>query len=196
VGQEAHDGRCSDPNFAYGRAIAAIDFTGDGLADATYDTIRDCVECRAYDAADLDGDGAAELIVLLQSSSTPVYGIYAAFQNNTESPGLVPVVVTTDVPALGLSAGNPLTLTAGGDEGSSFAIGCEGSPAGPVLVQWRSYSPIEGPGSDVKDVYVTKLRLSAETATVVDSQHTTQPTSDPPPFDSLDSTGCGVKWFP
>ena len=104
--------------------------------------------------------------------------------------------IASNAPQMGLSAGETVTLTAGGDEGYSFAVGCEGFPASPVLVQWSSNHPIEGPGSDVKDVYVTKLRLSAVTATVVDSQHTTQPTSDPPPFDSLDSTGCGVRWFP
>jgi hypothetical protein len=195
VGAEAHDGGCADPNFAYGRADVAIDLDGDGLADESYVSIDDCVECRAYAAADLSGDGTPELIVLLQSSATPVYGIYEALQN-TEPSGIVPVTMTNDARDMGLSAGEPLTVTAGGDEGYSFAIGCEDFPASPVLVQWSSYHPIEGPGSDVKDVYVAKLRLSAETATVVDSQHTTQPTSDPPLFDSLDSTGCGVRWFP
>ncbi len=195
VGEESHDGPCSDPNFADVRGVVAIDLDGDELADGNHVVIDDCMGCGAYAAADLDGDGTRELIVLHQGSATPVYGIYEAFQN-TEPPGIFPVTLTNDAPGMGLSAGDQLLVTVGGDEGYSFAVGCEGLPASPVLVQWSSYHPIEGPGSDVKDIYVTKLQLSAETATVVDSQHTTQPTSDPPPFDSLDSTGCGVRWFP
>jgi len=196
VGIPAHNGRCAD--VADGTAVVAIDDTGDGLADGSYVGLRGWVACRAYAAADLDGDGIPELIVLIQSSATPTYGIYEAIKGpNTEpSSGLVPVTMTSDAPAMGLSAGDPLTLTTGGDEGYSYAVGCEGSQSSPVLVQWRSEHPIEGPGSDVRDIYVTKLRLAAETATVIDSQHTTQATSDPMPFDSLDSTGCGVRWFP
>jgi hypothetical protein len=135
---------------------------------------------------------------LIQGSATPTYGIYEAIigPNMEPSSGLVPVSMTSDAPAMGLSAGDALTVTAGGDEGYSFAIGCEGFPTSPVLVQWRSEHPIEGPGSDVRDIYMTKLRVAAETATVIDSQHATQSTNDPQPFDSLNSTGCGVRWFP
>jgi Tol biopolymer transport system component len=195
VGDEAPDEGCSDPNFAGVRGVVAIDLDGDGFADGNYVAIDNCMGCSAYAAADLDGDGPPELIVLQQGSATPVYGIYEAFQN-TEPPGIFPVTLTNDATGMGLSAGDRLLVTAGGDEGYSFAIGCEGFPASPVLVQWSSDHPIEGLGSDVRDIYMTKLELAGVTATVVDSQHTTQPTTDPQPFDSLDSTGCGVKWFP
>jgi len=108
------------------------------------------------------------------------------------------MTMVVDAPAMGLSAGDPLTVTVGGDEGYSYAVGCDGFPASPILVQSGSSHPIEGPGSGVRDVFVTKLKLSSQTATatVVDSQHTTQPTSDPLPFDPLNSSGCGVQWFP
>jgi hypothetical protein len=198
VGEETHDGRCSDPDFTGVTGVVAVDLDGDALAEDSYVVIDECMGCRAYAAADLDGDGTPELVVLLASSATPVYGIYEAFQN-AEPPGIVPVTMTNEARAMGwtgLSAGDDLKIIAGGDEGYSFAIRCEGFPASPVLVQWSSYHPIEGPGSDVRDIYMTKLQLAGSTATVVDSQHTTQPTSDPLPFDSLDSTGCGVKWSP
>jgi hypothetical protein len=97
---------------------------------------------------------------------------------------------------MGLSKNDVLTLTAGGDEGSSFAIGCEGFPEDPVLIQWASQHPVDGSGADVRDVYATKLRLSGGMMLVVDSQHTTRQASDPLPFDSLHSKGCGVQWFP
>jgi hypothetical protein len=196
VGVEAHNGRCSTTGDDTG--IVAIDDNGDGLADGSYASFPHCFECRTFAASDLDADGVPELIVLVQGSATPTFEIYEAIRGaNVEPPdGVVPVTTGTDVQAMGLTAGDPVTLTAGGDEGSSFAIGCEGFPSSPVLVQWNSYSPIEGPGSDVRDVYVTKLRLSAGVATVIDSQHTSQPSSDPPLFDGLHSTGCGVRWFP
>ena len=64
------------------------------------------------------------------------------------------------------------------------------------MIQWQSQHPVDGPGSDVRDVKETKLTVAGTTATVIDAQHTTQPTGDPLPFDSLDSSGCGVQWFP
>ena len=155
-----------------------------------------CVGCEALAAADLDGDGLPELIVLHESSATPVYELIKIVRPGTEGSGLVPIRISSDVPQMGLSANETLLLTAGGDEGSSFAIGCEGPRDAPVLVQWSSQHPVDGTGSDVRDVYETKLKLSSVTAAVIDSQHVTQRTSDPLPFDPLHSNGCGVQWFP
>jgi Tol biopolymer transport system component len=195
VGEEGRDGRCTGAD--EGTEVVAMDVTGDGRRDGGYLVSVDCLLCAAYAATDLDGNGMPELIVLHQSSATPVYELIEPVMGS--APGslrLEPILITSDAPQMGLSAGQPLTLTAGGDEGSSFAIGCEGSPAGPVLIQWRSQHPVDGPGSDVRDVYETKLTFAGTNATVVDAQHTTQPTSDPLPFDSLNSSGCGVQWFP
>jgi WD40-like Beta Propeller Repeat len=194
VGMEGRDGRCT--NAAEGTEIVALDSTGDGLPDGGYDVNDGCVGCEALAAADLDGDGLPELIVLHESSATPVYELIKIVRPGTESSGLVPIRISPDVPQMGLSANETLLLTAGGDEGSSFAIGCEGPPDAPVLVQWSSQHPVDGTGSDVRDVYETKLKLSSVTAAVIDSQHVTQPTSDPLPFDPLHSNGCGVQWFP
>jgi hypothetical protein len=195
VGMPSRGARCPLPG--NGEGFVAIDVTGDGSADGSYSGIRYCFVCRAYAAADLDGDGVPEVIVLIQASSTPEFGVYEAIRGNVEPPeGILPVTMSTDAPSLRLSAGDPVTLTTGGDEGYSSAVSCEGSATSQILIQWSSQHPVDGPGSDVRDVYVTKLQFSGETATVVDSQHTTQPTSDPLPFDSLHSSGCGVDWFP
>jgi hypothetical protein len=194
VGMEGRNGRCTDA--AEGTEIVAMDTTGDGLPDGGYFVNAGCLMCRAYAAADLDADGIPELIVLHQNSATPVYELIEAFVRSTQGTSLVPIMIGSDAPQMGLSAGQGVTLTAGGDEGSSFAIGCEGSPDSPIVVQWRSQHPVDGPGSDVRDVYETKLSITGTEATVVDSQHTTEPTSGPLPFDSLESSGCGVQWFP
>lgn len=195
VGMEGRNGRCTDA--AEGTEIVAMDTTGDGLPDGGYFVNAGCLMCRAYAAADLDADGTPELIVLHQDSATPVYELIdASVRSTQEETSLVPIMIGSDAPQMGLSAGQGITLTAGGDEGSSFAIGCEGSPDSPIVVQWRSQHPVDGPGSDVRDVYETKLSITGTEATVVDSQHTTQPTIVPLPFDSLESSGCGVQWFP
>jgi hypothetical protein len=194
VGTPARGGRCTNPAETSG--VAAIDYTGDGLADGSYSALPGCVDCRAYATVDLNADGRSEFVALIQSSSTPVYEIFEGLQSNTESPGLVPLVVSVGNAANGFPAdGSPLMITAGGDEGSRFAVRCEGFPTDPVLVLWRSYHPIEGPGSSVRDIYETKFKLLATgTFAVVDARHYTQPTSNPLPF-SLMSKACGVDWF-
>jgi hypothetical protein len=195
VGMEGRNGHCT--NAAEGTEIIAIDVTGDGLRDGGYFVNAGCLLCSAYAAADLDGDGLPELIVLHQSSATPVFELIKVVVGSTpEDVSPISIRIASDAPQMGLSADETVTLTAGGDEGSSFAVGCEGSPASPVLVQWSSEQPVDGAGSDMRDIYETKLMITGVSATVVDSQHTTQPTSDPLPFDSLNSSGCGVQWFP
>jgi len=194
VGMEGRGGRCS--NAAEGTEIIAMDVTGDGQPDGGYFVNGDCLLCAAHAAADLDGNGIPELVVSHQSSATPEYELIEPVVGATpEDLRLVPIVITTDAPQMGLSDGQPVSLTAGGDEGSSSAITCEGSSAGPVLIQWSSREAVDGTGSGLRDIDETKLAVAGTHATIVDSHHTTQSTSDPLPFDPLDSSGCGVQWF-
>ena len=189
------NGRCSTGDTS--AAIVAVDLDGDGLADGSYDTLTRCLLCRTYAATDLNADGASELVVLLQASSTPEYGIYGASSvTGSDPPGMSPMLVSAGSAENGFPDGSQLTFSAGGDEGYSSAVQCEGYPNAPVLVLWRSEHPVEGPGADVTDVYETKLQLVSGSFAVVDARHFTQPTSDPLPFDSLDSSGCGVQWLP
>ena len=178
-------------------AIAAVDLDGDGLADGSYETLPRCLLCRTYATTDLNADGASELVVLLQASATPEYAIYGASSvTGGDSPGMSPMLVATGNAENGFPDGSQLTFSAAGDEGYSSAVQCEGYPDAPVLVLWRSEHPVEGPGADVTDVHETKLQLVSGSFAVVDARHFTQPTSDPLPFDSLESSGCGVQWFP
>jgi len=55
VGTPAHGGRCTDP--AGTSAIVAIDYTGDGSADGSNDTLPRCLLCQTYAATDLNADG-------------------------------------------------------------------------------------------------------------------------------------------
>ena len=193
VGSFAKNGRCSTGDTS--DAIVAVDLDGDGLADGSYDTLPRCLLCRTYAATDLNADGASELVVLLQASSTPEYAIYGASSvTGSDSPGMSPMLVSAGNAENGFPDGSQLTFSAGGDEGYSSAVQCEGYPNAPVLVLWRSEHPVEGPGADVTDFYETKLQLVSGSFAVVDARHFTQPTSDPSPF-GLTSQACGVDWF-
>jgi hypothetical protein len=194
VGNFSKNGRCATSDTQ--DAILAIDFNGDGLADGSYVSLPRCLMCRAYAATDLNADGASELVVLLQASSTPEYAVYGASPaTGTESLGAHPMFVSTGNAENGFPDGSQLTFFAGGDEGYTYAVQCEGFPATPGLVLWRSEHPVEGPGADVTDVYETKLQLVSGAFAVVAATHVTQPTSDPLPF-NLTSKACGVDWFP
>jgi hypothetical protein len=193
VGSFAKNGRCGASDTR--DAIVAVDLDGDGLADGSYATLPRCLLCQTYAATDLNADGASELVVLLQASSTPEYAIYGASSvSGSDSPGIDPLLVATGNAENGFPDGSQLTFSAGGDEGYSSAVRCEGFPTAPVLVLWRSEHPIEGPAADVKNVYETKLQLVSGAFAVVEARHFTQPTSDPSPF-GLTSQACGVDWF-
>ena len=193
VGTFLKNGRCGASDTR--DAIVAVDLDGDGLADGSYATLPRCLLCQTYAATDLNADGASELVVLLQASSTPEYAIYGASSvSGSDSPGIDPLFVATGNAENGFPDGSQLTFSAGGDEGYSSAVRCEGFPTAPVLVLWRSEHPIEGPGADVKNVYETKLQLVSGAFAVVEARHFTQPTSDPSPF-GLTSQACGVDWF-
>jgi hypothetical protein len=191
VGTKVRNDRC--PQAADGQSIAAVDLDGDGRADGSYDTLPWCLACRTFATVDFDADGASELIVLLQGSSTPDYGVYGAVRRNTESPGLYPIVVHPGNAAGGIVDGSPVSLVTGGDEGYSYAVDCEGFPTAPVLILWSSVHPVDGPGSDIRTIDMTKLRLRDGVFAVVDTQHFTRSRSDPPPF-SQPPTACGVDW--
>jgi hypothetical protein len=193
VGTFLKNGRCATADTRH--AIVAIDLDGDGLADGSFATLPRCLICAAYAATDLNADGASELVVLLQASSTPEYAVYGASSvAGSDPPGIYPMFVSIGNAENGFPDGSQLTFSAGGDEGYSYAVQCEGSPDTPVLVLWHSQHPVEGPGADVTDVYETKLRLVSGSFAVVAATHITQPTRNPLPF-GLTSKACGVDWF-
>lgn len=193
----ASDGTCPARSDTLPRYLVAADFDGDGSADGWSETIIQCFACRPFAATDFNGDGIEELVVLFQGSSTPQYGIYgAAPPGSPRGPGLYPIVVASPgAKDAGFPGGEPITFSSGGDEGYEAAIDCEGYPSDPVLVVSWSDHPVEGPGSDVTDIYVTRLRLEGDTFQVVSSDHFTQPTTARFVFDARGSA-CGVDFDP
>lgn len=176
--------------------LVAVDVTGDGEADASWEALRHCVACKPYAATDLDGDGSEELVVVMQGGSVTQYGVFDA----TVSGGSVELdPVRVDEPGDrkgGFAAGDIASIWVGGDEGFSGKFACENYPEDPVLVfGWRNH-PVEGPDADVTEVHIVRLTLR-DGVFEVDAFNTEQPTDDPMPGGFPTGTqGCGIDLDP
>jgi hypothetical protein len=185
------------PSELDGEYVVAADLDGDGRAEPGGMGFLDhCLLCRPFAATDLSGDGVLELVVLEEASSTPSYSLYEVSVPTSErSPGIYSLFVAPPgYPAGGFPGDEPIRFSAGGDEGYSAAIDCEGYPEAPVLVvAWSNYQ-VEV--DDTEDVYVTRLRLGEDGAFhVIASEHFTQDVGDPLPIDPA-GKACGVDFNP
>jgi Tol biopolymer transport system component len=189
------DGQC--PSDVDGEYVVAADLDGDGKAEpGGMGFIDSCLFCQPVAATDLSSDGVLELIVLEEASSTPSYSLYEVSVPTSErSPGIYSLFVAPPgYPAGGFPGGEPIRFSAGGDEGYSAAIDCEGYPEAPILVvAWSNY---QVDVDDTEDVYVTRLRLGEDGVFhVVSSGHFTQDVGDPLPIDPA-GKACGVDLNP
>jgi WD40-like Beta Propeller Repeat len=188
--------KLASPAEGYG---VAVDFTGDGTADDWSRTIDYCMACAPWDATDLNGDGAEELIVVGQLWSVPDYGVYVVTGNPADgSARLERVRVSAPGhPEAGYEPGAFLTLSAGGDAGISDYLSCEGYPDSPVLTQVNSFHPPDGPGSETRTVSITRFVFeSGGPARVVRAETFEQPTDQPVPYANQDGNACGVDFNP
>jgi hypothetical protein len=171
--------------------IVAVDTNGDGVADGRIQSIPDCLACRAVAAIDFNADGASELVVLIQGSSTPGYAIYG-WASDGRGPGMYPAKISSGSEQF--PEADELRFAAGGDEGFSGAVECEGYPGHPGLVVWAANAPVDGGANATRDVVMTKLTMGADGSfSAVDALHQRQPAADPLPFD-VGGTGCGIDW--
>ncbi|MEX1264843.1 MAG: hypothetical protein WEE66_13090 [Actinomycetota bacterium] len=196
-------GRCSKAYDA--KHVVAVDHDGDGSADS-WTELPHCTGCEPYDAADLGGDGTRELIVLLQYGSTPQYGVFDVVPEGLpRNAGVYPVFVDPPgAPDAGLPPGESVTLWAGGDEGFSAAIRCDGYPDAPeFLIAWSLYSitDAETDPKATEEFHVARLRLDEPDAAgasivVLETTSTVRPWEvaglgfEPP------ARACGVAWDP
>lgn len=189
------DGSC--PSEFEGFSLVAVDHTGDGIADSWWGPMQYCVGCEPFDATDLNADGAEELVVLAQWGTTPQYLLFQLRTEAVQEPRVQPILVASPGhPQAGFRPGESTALVAGGDEGFSGSIRCEGYPEAPILVATWSDHPIDGPGSETKEVHETRLRLEADGLMhVLGSSDSTQPTTDPGP-ERWTGGACGVQFWP
>ena len=194
VGLPVGDRGCKDLPYDE-KGVAGIDTDADGLIDGHTAVLPWCLDCSPFAAIDFNADGASELAILLQSSSTPQYGIYeAALAGSGRDPGLYPAIVGPGSEQF--PEGDPLIFLAGGDEGFSGAVKCEGFPDHPVLIVWASSSNVDGGVGSPRDVVMTKLTMQPDGSfAAVDALHQQQVVGDPPLFDGS-GKACGVDWDP
>ena len=157
--------------------LVAVDVTGDGAAEASWGPFRYCFFCEPFGATDFDGDGDDELVVLVAGGSVAGYQVFAAERAPDSSLEFGPLTVAPPGNPVGdLPAGKPLRMSAGGDEGFSATVACDGYPEDPVLIVAWSDHPVEGPGSETTEVHITRVVLRDGAFHVVDTLNTEQPT--------------------
>ncbi len=182
--------RC--PDFAAKHVVAA-DIDLDGVADVWTDMM--CGGgCQPLPRAamDLTADGTDELFVLEDLFSIADYQVFTIVGGELVAATVAP----PGHPEAGLFPDEVAVLSVGGDEGFGGYLRCEGDPAAPTLVVTWSEHPVEGPGSDVKQVHETRLVMDADgTFRVTRSSDTTLPTGQAPPGVTSPSTeaSCGIE---
>jgi WD40-like Beta Propeller Repeat len=180
------NGECPEGTDA--ELIVVADMDGDAIAD-TWATLDDCLYCEPepYAAIDLDADGVDELIVREIPFSAPDYRIFAL----SPAGQLSAVLVSGDGhPENAFVAGEPAVLSAGGDAGIADRIACEGWPTDTILIQMRSYTPIDGATTTV---HMSRVVMRDGSLVVLGSSDYEQPATDALPYQEQPSA-CGVQW--
>jgi len=152
VGTRSGDtGGC--PTYQGGLQVVAVDVTGDGLADASYGPLECERTCSAFAAPDVDGDGQAEIAVVVDGSdSTVAFELYrvVGIESGGRERSISPIKTVEE--AGGLTRKLWIWSRQGWlEEGSAnhpyrarCDEGAEGSVAGPALVEWTAMPWDEG----------------------------------------------------
>jgi hypothetical protein len=180
-------GRC--PPLDGATQVLALDVTGDGLADTSYEPLECDQWCNAFAAPDVDHDGDDEL--LIQNVQFSIKGLKLfEVESGDGGAGLGPVAVAQPGTAA-FEGGTEPQLWLGGDEGNWDAIRCEPFESGRALVSTTSSHPVDAPGD--RQVTETWFVLEGFELRVVDVREYTAPVNDDAlPF--LQTDGCGANF--
>jgi WD40-like Beta Propeller Repeat len=194
---------CPQPEEAFN--VVALDEDGDGLADSSFGPIECTLDCRAFSAPDVDGDGTDELLVVQDGGAVVGVRLYDIVSNNEVAVGIEPVVVAAPGdPEGGFEPGEQARFLLGGDAFELYTLRCGDVPApdGPGVVATSAESlPNDAPDAEWHAHQTTLvLRQDAVTATmhVVDVRDFTEPVTDDPAGPSFLSgeTLCGANLGP
>ena len=181
--------RCSSSSR---RFALAVDIGGDRDAEAWIDPIGPNVcflDCGLVGVVDLDGDGTDELVLLLEGSVTPIFGVVDV---GADGDPAVMGYVDGNAPQ-GVPGDGPAKLTIGGDEAYSYAVSCEVDAGGPLITQRAVAGVVEAPELGAR-VATYSLRLTPEGFVVVADE--VQEGVVPPPSLPLESSLCGLELPP
>ena len=179
-------GGCSRSGVGF--QVVAIDFSGDGLADASYGPLECETWCSAFAAPDVDGDGTDEL--LIQNIEFTIVGLRLYEVSSDPRPEVFPVTVAPpgDAPFgfQGFEGGEEPQFWIGGDAFIGDSIRCEATEAGRVLISMTGESrPHDSPDARWFATETTFI-LEGSELRVLDVKETID---DPLAFVT---TGCGA----
>ncbi|MGZ8599801.1 MAG: hypothetical protein ACXWX6_06260 [Actinomycetota bacterium] len=168
-------GRC--PTTQEMTGIAAIDLTGDGVADVASKPFDCEFRCDAHAAPDVDGDGIDELIVLnvgLSVSGVSLFDVVVA----GDAVSLVRAMVEPPGDAIlgfqGFDGSGPPQFWIGGDGFGLDSLRCERTAGGRVLISTTAQMvPPDSPDS-VWEVHETSFALDDGVLRVVDARDFTE----------------------
>jgi TolB protein len=166
--------------------VIAIDLDGDGLADTDYGPIECELECQAFAAPDLNGDGISELLVVQRGGSELALGLFAMVSNfGPAGVGPVPVeIAAPGDPGYGFRPGRPARLLLGGDAGNAERLICEGATSRILLIQsLGSMVPFDSPDA-VWKVHEITFTLEIDGKLHVFNTRDYETPTGSPPFDT------------
>ncbi len=183
-------GGCPQPGSAF--TLIAIDLDGNGQVDASFGPIEcNPINCLAFKAPDLDGNGTSELAVIQEHGSVLGVKFYAV-----RDEAIVPVeVAPPGDPEGGFGPGDqPLFWLNGGDAFDTYALRCEDDAKGRTLV---AVSAVQDPPDRVDSVWkahetTLQLRASGELHVTGTRDFQEASTQDWPSF-VLEDRVCGLN---
>jgi Tol biopolymer transport system component len=192
-------GGCPQPEEAFN--VVALDTDQDGVADASFGPIECTLECRAFSAPDIDGDGTDEALVVQDGGAVVRLRLY-----DIVAPGGELEIVPVDVaypgdPQSGLLPGEQASFLLGGDEFELYTLRCEEIPLpwGLGLVATSAEArPHDSTGAEWHAHQTTSVLRSDRLLHVLDVRDFTEPVTDDPGGPSFASgeTLCGSNLGP
>jgi hypothetical protein len=191
--------KCPQPEEAFN--VVTLDVDQDGLGDASFGPIECTLECRAFSAPDVDGDGTDELLVVQDGGAVVGLRLYDVVSTDGEL-AIVPVNVAEPGDPQGLLVPEEQAFfLLGGDAFELYALRCGTlpEPDGPGLIDTGAEArPHDSPDADWYAHQTTLVLRNDGLLHVVDVRDFTEPVTDDPDGPSFRSgeTLCGSSLGP